>query len=136
MKIVRENINFERKKDPKSSMGIGKAASNPFMNGTFDSMSFREFIGNRGGFRDIRYKFLKGASELLDVQEDEILLALDEKRRPIDEVDLRMRDLLDWENTGKEIEIDEYWFLTLDTNDVVHVTKTEEGDRYILGIKL
>jgi hypothetical protein len=41
----------------------------------------------------------------------------------------------DWTNTGKEIEIMDYLFLTLDTDDVVHVTKTEEGDKYILGIK-
>jgi hypothetical protein len=126
-------VNFERGQDPKTSMGIGKAANNPFMNGTWDSMPFAKFIENRGSFTDIRWKFLKGAAKLLGIEDHKILIALDEKRRPIDEYDLVMRDMDLWENTGKEIEIDEDWFLILDTNDVIHVVKTEEGDKYILG---
>lgn len=134
-KHLTENLDFERGRDPKTSMGIGKAALNPFMNGTFYSMPFHEFIANRGNNKDIRWKFLKGAAELLGVKGHKILVALDYKRRPIDGIDLEMRNLDNWSNSGKEIELDEEWFLTLDTNGVVHVTQMEEGDKYILGVK-
>jgi hypothetical protein len=131
---VYEEINFERGEDPKRTMRIGKAGLNPFMNGIFRSMKFWEYLQNKqvpNG--SIRWAFLKAAADLLDVKGHQVLVAIDNKGNNLNQYDLEEMGLDDWTTSGEEIEINDKWYLSKDTNDVVYVISTEEGERFILG---
>lgn len=115
-------------------MGIGKVALNPFQNGTFRSMKFWGYLSKKqvpNG--SIRWAFLKKAAELLNVKGHQVLVALDSKGNNLNQYDLMEMGLDDWISSGEEIEINDEWYLVKDTNDIVYVIKSEEGERFVLG---
>ena len=130
--MTSESLDFERGEDPKKTMRIGKAGLNPFLNGTFNSMKFWKYLQNSAPAGSIRWEFLKKAADLLDVKEDQVLVAIDSKGNNLNQYDLEDMELDDW-TTEEEIEINDEWYLVRDTNDIVYVIKSEEGERFVLG---
>jgi hypothetical protein len=128
-----ESYNFERGEDPKKTMRIGKASFNPFLNGTFKSMSLLDYLKKEEEITSFDIQILEAAAKLLGVDENQVLIALDSNNYMLDHYDLANMNLDNWENTGEEIEINSDWYLVKDTNDVVYVIKTEEGERFVLG---
>ena len=81
MKLVRENINFERGQDPKKSMDIGINYSNPFQKEP-DTWNVIEYIQEKGlSINSILGKGLKKAAKMLNVPEEKIFAAPDSKMK-------------------------------------------------------
>jgi len=88
--IVKENTNFERGKDPKSAMSIGRANLNYFQNIVKYSTPFEQLLEEMvftTSFED--QQILEKAAKILGVDKDEVRIACNEYDEPISASDIQ-----------------------------------------------
>jgi len=89
-KTIQENTNFERGKDPKSAMSIGRANLNYFQNIVKYSTPFEQLLEEMvftTSFED--QQILEKAAKILGVEKEEVRIACNEYDEPISASDIQ-----------------------------------------------
>lgn len=131
--------NFERGKDPKTSMGIGQSTINPFQNGTFASKPWQDIMHPMS----IKWKkALKIVSNLLKVSEHQILVAVDKELGYVIKGKIHQMAGLDnltslgldnWKAIGKRKRVLESFWAVKSTSGEVYIVDELGDEYYILG---
>ena len=132
-KIVGESVNFERGKDPKSAMSIGRANLNYFQNHVKYHTPFKQLLremtisSSMHSDQDI----LKKAAKLLGVGEDEVRMACTDYDGPLSASDIQdyMEDH-EWTYYGED-ETDTYQLIQASTLEI-YVVHREYNDLLLL----
>jgi hypothetical protein len=128
-KFVLEKIDFERGKDPKRSMSLGK---NPFTNGILDGVPIKNVIDDLPRKSGLLSSIIPMSCEILGVKLEDLYIAIDEDGSPL-------RDSYEagyeW-TADEEYDIpghDIYYMVKDEQSGFVHVMKEEIGEIYTFG---